>query len=81
MRKNDNWIHSVRTLWPLAASTALLSSSMMNCVRTVTAKASKGSTSSGIVAFASTVMTSETGSDFQNSTLRSRRSPYSASRQ
>ena len=35
----------------------------------------------GMLAFASTAVASETGNDFQNSTLRSRRSPYSASRQ
>jgi hypothetical protein len=48
-------------------------------VTTVRAEVSSGRTTSGMLALASTVVRSETGSDFQNRTLRSRRSPYSAS--
>ena len=44
------------------------------------AKVSNGRTSNGMLAFASTVVRSETGSDFQNRMLRSRRSPWRASR-
>ena len=48
---------------------------------TVIAKMSSGRTTSGMLAFENTVVRSETGSDFQNRMLRSRRSPCSASRQ
>ncbi len=78
--KNDNCVQSVATLRPLASSTALLSSSMIHCVATVIAKVSSGRITSGMLAFESTVVRSETGSDFQNRMLRSRRSPCSASR-
>ncbi len=53
----------------------------MNCVTTAMAKLSSGKMTRGMANFESTVVRSETGSDFQNRMLRSRRSPYSASRE
>ena len=53
----------------------------MNCRAMVIANVSRGKTTNGIFAFASTVVRSETGSDFQKRMLRSRRSPYNASAQ
>jgi hypothetical protein len=47
----------------------------------VSPKASSGRTARGTIAFETTVVPSETGSDFQNRMVRSRRSPFSASRQ
>src|ERR1035438_5306625 len=79
IRKNDNFVHNVATLWPLAITTALLSSSMSHCMATVTATVSSGRITSGMLAFASTVVASDTGSDFQNRMLRSRRSPCNRS--
>ena len=81
IRKNDNLVHNVATLRPLASTTALLISNMSHCRATVIAKVSSGKITSGIHAFASTVVTSDTGSDFQKRMLRSRRSPCNASRQ
>ena len=52
-----------------------------SCTTTVSANESSGRITSGMLAFDSTVVRSETGSDFQNRMLRSRRSPCSASRQ
>ena len=40
-----------------------------------------GATHSAVITFDSTVIWSDTGSDFQNRMLRSRRSSYSAARQ
>ena len=69
----------IATFWPLPSRTALLIISMIHCVRTVIANASRGRITMGIAAFDSTVVRSETGADFQNRMLRSRRSPYRAS--
>ena len=66
---------------PFISRMAVLSSSMTSWVATVIAKVSRGRTASGMLALESTVVRSETGSDFQNRMLRSRRSPCSASRQ
>src|SRR5262249_16283012 len=52
-----------------------------SCVAIVSTKAKSGTTTIGMLAFERTVAVSETGSDFQNRMLRSRRSTYSASRQ
>src|SRR5450830_278757 len=56
-------------------------SSMANEVRLALASTITGVTSRAMATFDSTVCTSETGSDFQNSRLRSRRSSYRALRQ
>ncbi len=77
MWKNDIRAPSVPTLRPLPTRTALLSSSMTNCVTTAMAKLRSGKMTRGMANFESTVVRSETGSDFQNRMLRSRRSPYS----
>ena len=53
----------------------------MNSVTKAMAQETSGSTRNGMLAFASTVVTSETGRDFQNRMLRSRRSRCSASMQ
>src|SRR5947208_16084780 len=66
---------------PLDSRTALLHNNMRNCKRMMMAKIITGRTTSGIVAFERTVVRSETGSDFQNRMLRSRRSLCSAERQ
>jgi len=76
MWKNDIRAPSVPTLRPLPSRTALLSSSMTNCVTTAMAKLRSGKMTRGMANFESTVVKSETGSDFQNRMLRSRRSPY-----
>src|SRR5581483_10215819 len=69
---NDNSDHSRAGLSPLAASTTLLIRSIMICVTMVMTKLSSGRMKIGMLAFARTVVRSETGSDFQNRTLRSR---------
>src|SRR5204863_490607 len=74
MWKNDIRAPSVPALRPLPSRTALLSSSMTNCVTTATAKLRSGKITRGMANFESTVVRSETGSDFQNRMLRSRRS-------
>ena len=56
-------------------------STMISCTQTTIAKLIIGRTASGMIAFESTVVRSETGNDFQKRMLRSRRSPCSASRQ
>ncbi len=52
-----------------------------NIVTMAAATASSGAMTSAPTSLDSTVCVSETGIDFQNSTLRSRRSSYSAPRQ
>jgi hypothetical protein len=59
----------------------VLSNRMVSCMVTTIARTSSGRTTRGMLAFERTVVRSETGSDFQNSMLRSRRSLCSASRQ
>ncbi len=66
---------------PLASSTALLSSTINIHKAIVTPKVINGRMTIGMLAFESTVVRSDTGSDFQNRMLRSRRSLCSASRQ
>src|SRR6266404_1597929 len=73
MWKNDIRAPSVPTLRPLPSRTALLSSSMTNCVTTAMAKLRSGKMTRGMANFESTVVRSETGSDFQNRMLRARR--------
>ena len=58
----------------LASITALLSSSMIHVVAKVMITQNAGRMTNGMLAFASTVVRSETGSDFQKRMLRSRRS-------
>jgi hypothetical protein len=48
---------------------------MIHCIIAVIANVTSGRITTGVIAFESTVVRSETGSDFQNSMLRSRRSP------
>ena len=57
---SDNSVHNGATGRALPAKTALLKISMVNWVATVRTKVSKGSTTSGIATFASTVVKSET---------------------
>ena len=67
---------------PLCSSTNVLSSSRKpNMQAIATPTAISGATSSALAALDSTVSRSETGSDFQNSTLRSLRSSYRLPRQ
>ena len=79
--KNWNSFHSLAGPIPLPIRTRVLQKSMTTCAITLSMKAIVGSTTTGMVALESTVVRSETGSDFQKRMLRSRRSPYSASRQ
>ncbi len=70
--------------WMLAPRTLRAARSMPSINRWVantTVKVTAGRISVGITALESTVVRSETGSDFQNSTLRSRRSAFRAPRQ
>ena len=58
---------------PLEASAALLMSNMSSCVTCTITKVSSGTIASGTIAFERTVTRSDTGIDFQNRMLRSRR--------
>ena len=49
----------------MTISSTLVQSIMTNCVATTIANVTSGRTTSGIVAFESNVVESETGSDFQ----------------
>jgi len=64
-----------------ATSTTVLIRYMIQMVTMLIANVSSGIITSAIAALERTVVRSETGSDFQNRMLRSRRSPCSASRQ
>jgi hypothetical protein len=55
-----------------------LSNSMTSWVATVMTQVTVGMMTNGTKALASTVVVSETGNDFQNRMLRSRRSAYRA---
>ena len=55
--------------------------SIKSWVANTTATVTTGKIRAGTTALESTVVTSDTGSDFQNSTLRSRRSWFRAPRQ
>ncbi|MNN39817.1 hypothetical protein D3C81_1538690 [compost metagenome] len=72
---------SANTWMPLAASTPLRIRIRASEVRLAAAATISGATSRAMAAFDSTVCASEMGSDFQNSTLRSRRSSCRALRQ
>ena len=66
---------------PLSASTPLSIRISASEVRQAAATTISGVTTMAMASFDSTVWASETGSDFQNSRLRSRRSSYRALRQ
>src|SRR5690606_987373 len=71
---------SVQALPPCITTTALIITMKANMVRMATPTAMAGATSTALATFDSTVSVSDSGSDFQNSTLRSLRSSYSAPR-
>ena len=81
MSASGIWTHSIDGLMPFADNTALLASNITTCVATVATKVTSGITRTAMLAFETTAVRSETGIDFQNKMLRSRRSPYRASRQ
>src|SRR5579872_2656780 len=67
-------VHRIAAFWPVTINAALLISSMIDSVRTERTKVSSGRMTNGIAALESTVVRSDTGSDFQKRMLRSRRS-------
>ena len=75
------WIHVDAGLIPLITRIMLVHSIITICAATMIVKIIAGRTTTGIVTFDSTVVRSETGSDFQKRRLRSLRSLCSASRQ
>src|SRR5271154_3069138 len=79
--EKGTWVHTGAALMPFVARIMVLRTRMISCIVKMVAKVTTGITTMGILNFASTVVRSETGSDFQNKMLRSRRSPCSASRQ
>src|SRR5688500_2141967 len=72
---------SVTGLPPCTSTTPLMTTRKPNIVISPAMIASSGATTAALATFDSTVSRSDTGSDFQNSTLRSLRSSYSAPRQ
>ena len=69
-----NSFQSAATLCPEAAYAALLMSNMIPNVAMLSTAVTSGTITSGMLAFESTVLTSDTGKDFQKRMLRSRRS-------
>ena len=66
---------------PTALKKPAMGTSNRSCVASARPKATAGVTASGTKNLESTVVVSDTGIDFQKRMLRSRRSPFSASRQ
>ena len=75
--KKSSWPqYSVNGLAPLSRMNRLTMTPKPIIVAMPISEASSGPTSSAVASFDSTVSRSDTGSDFQNSTLRSLRSSY-----
>src|SRR5690606_37674569 len=71
----------VTGLPPWTSTNRLIASSSPNITSSAAATASTGATRVAVATLDNTVWVSDSGSDFQNSTLRSLRSSYSAPRQ
>ena len=67
--------HRTDGLRPFASRTTVPSAIRMDMVATLSTKPIAGRITKGMAALARTAVRSETGSDFQNRMLRSRRSP------
>src|ERR1700733_2249135 len=66
---------------PVTVSTTAAISTIVSCVAMTAPNTISGTTTNGTKAFANTAVASDTGRDFQNRMLRSRRSLLSALRQ